>query len=106
MAGLSNVSVALRRAGGRVSIVALVALAACEPRPPEHDLSGFLAAYGREYQTLRTAVNEADWALNTRILPGDTTAASASERAHLALAAFSGDPVLQTRIRGAWSSPT
>ena len=75
-------------------------LGGCEPRLPDDDLTGFLAAYGREYQMLRRAGSEADWTLNTRIRPGDTTAASRSERAHLALAAFAGDadyfePVLE-----------
>ena len=50
----------------------------------------FIADYTATYQDLRRASAEADWDLNTRIIPGDTTAASRSQRARLALAEFSG----------------
>lgn len=67
----------------------------------EDDLPDFLDRYGNEYRALRIDVSEADWALNTRIIPGDPTAAERSERAHLALARFAGDAEAQDRIRGA-----
>ncbi|MCG8469195.1 MAG: M2 family metallopeptidase [Gemmatimonadetes bacterium] len=76
-----------------------IPIAACDAKLPDDDLSGVLDAYGREYRTLRQQAGEADWLLNTRIIPGDTTAASRSERAHLALAELAGDPRLQRWLR-------
>ncbi len=72
------------------------------------DLAGFLDTYSRRYRELRRVASEAEWALNTRIVPGDTTRASAAIRARLALAAFAGSGENVARIRGflAGDAPT
>jgi len=88
-----------------ISFFFALALGGCDAKLPDDDLSRFLERYGSEYQTLRGAVSEADWILNTRIVPGDTTAASRSERAHLALADFAGAARTQDRIRNELAGP-
>lgn len=79
-------------------VPALVALAgagascrdAPAPRPAGDPLPVFLADYGERYRELRREATEAEWALNTRIEPGDTTRAAAARRARLAVARFAG----------------
>jgi len=61
--------------------------------------SDFVSAYTDTYLELRRRSAEADWALNTRIVPGDTTAAAESQRARLALAAFGGSAANLSEIR-------
>ncbi len=67
----------------------------------EVDLTTFLDDYGRRFGELSRVASEADWALNTRIRPGDTTLASRSERARLELARFVGDAATVRRVRAA-----
>jgi peptidyl-dipeptidase A len=50
----------------------------------------FLDAYNKKYQELSTISNEADWKSNTHIVEGDTTNASASNKAQEAYAKFTG----------------
>lgn len=99
------------RLGFAAAVVAVVAIltsrVACspassaDPEPAERYASAadFIADYTAAYVELRRASAEADWALNTRIIPGDTTAASRSQRARLALAAHAGasDNLAETR---------
>ncbi len=60
------------------------------PRAEYASASEFIEDYTDTYLELRRASAEADWALNTRIVPGDTTLASRSQRARLAMADFTG----------------
>jgi peptidyl-dipeptidase A len=50
----------------------------------------YLKNYTSKYKNLSYAVAEAEWALNTHIVEGDSTNAVASRRAKQALAEFSG----------------
>lgn len=88
--------------------LALVALttawAGCGPAAPS-GAAEVLEADQREYRELRRQASEADWILNTRIIPGDTTAASRSQRANEALAAFVGDPERTARLSALLDRP-
>lgn len=64
--------------------------------------SDFVSAYTESYLQLRRESADADWALNTRIIPGDTTNASRSQEARLALASFGGSAANLSEIRR-WS---
>ncbi len=50
----------------------------------------FLDRYTTEYQQLYTVAQDASWASNTKIVPGDSTAATAEARATERLQAFTG----------------
>ncbi|MBL4624345.1 MAG: M2 family metallopeptidase [Flavobacteriales bacterium] len=50
----------------------------------------FLAGYNRDYQLLLRFASEAEWVLNTRIIEGDTLAATAAAQANEQFAAFTG----------------
>ncbi|MDX1396203.1 MAG: M2 family metallopeptidase [Gemmatimonadota bacterium] len=76
---------------------------AAETAAPAGSVAAFLDAYTAEYLELRRRSAEADWALNTRIVAGDTTLASRSQRARLALAAFAGSRANVETARG-WLS--
>lgn len=89
-----------RGRGGRIgflfAVVAVVAILtsriACSPVSVAEyaSASEFIEDYTATYLRLRRVSAEADWALNTRIVPGDTTLASHSQRARLAMADFTG----------------
>lgn len=50
----------------------------------------FLLSYNIQYQQLLKIASEAEWVLNTRIVEGDTTAASAASAANEQFASFTG----------------
>ncbi len=50
----------------------------------------FLLSYNKQYQQLLRIASEAEWVLNTRIVEGDTIAASAASAANEQFAAFTG----------------
>ncbi len=65
----------------------------------QREAAAYLAEYANTYQGLYYAANEADWAVNTRIVEGDTTNAARYRRAREALAAFEGSVDNIERIR-------
>ncbi len=88
----------------RSPLIATIAvlLAACsDPNAEFHrEVNGYLSSYEREFQRLYTAMQEADWATNTRIVRGDTTNAARAVAAGQAYAAFVGSVENIERIRG------
>ena len=74
-----------------------------EGKAPENaaqrEAAAYLAEYANTYQGLYYAANKADWAVNTRIVEGDTTNAARYRRAREALAAFEGSVDNIERIR-------
>jgi peptidyl-dipeptidase A len=80
-------------------LVLLSLLLACSQRPaettsPENETrqqaQRFLDEYTRQYKSLYVASAEAEWAANTRIVPGDTTLSWQVQQANEALARFTG----------------
>lgn len=65
----------------------------------QREAAAYLAEYADTYQGLYYAANKADWAVNTRIVEGDTTNAARYRRAREALAAFEGSVDNIERIR-------
>ena len=63
-------------------------------------VEAWLASYDSTYRRLYTASSEAEWASNTRIVPGDSTNALRTRAANEALAAFVGSVENIARIRG------
>ncbi|MDX1579542.1 MAG: M2 family metallopeptidase, partial [Gemmatimonadota bacterium] len=88
----------------RALLALLAALVGCGPEPGD-GLSRFLKDYGEEVRRLRQAAGEADWALNTPIVPGDTSAAARSERAHRVLGRFVGSRETVGRLRSELERP-
>lgn len=74
----------------------VVMLAACKTQETadnsalQAQAQKFLDTYSAAYQPLYYASAEGQWQLNTRIVPGDTTAAAAAAKADEAYAAFTG----------------
>lgn len=66
----------------------------------QREAAAYLAEYADTYQRLYYTANKADWAVNTRIVDGDTTNAARYRRAREALAAFEGSVDNIERIRG------
>ncbi|MCZ6476720.1 MAG: M2 family metallopeptidase [Gemmatimonadetes bacterium] len=66
----------------------------------QREAAAYLAEYADTYQGLYYTANKADWAVNTRIVDGDTTNAARYRRAREALAAFEGSVDNIERIRG------
>lgn len=69
------------------------------------EVDAFLADYQREFQRLDYEASLAEWALNTRIVEGDTTNAARARRAQRARAEFVGSVENIERIRGFLSAP-
>ncbi len=60
------------------------------PRDYPGEAARFLREYSAQYQKLYTEASEAEWASNTRIVPGDDTNAKRTQAANEAMAAFTG----------------
>jgi peptidyl-dipeptidase A len=58
--------------------------------PFQKEVQAYLDEYNEEYQKLYTAASEAQWALNTHIVEGDTMNAYKAGEADKAMAAFTG----------------
>lgn len=73
-------------------VAACLGLAACgtDSAQVQKEAQAFLDRYTTEYVRLYTASSEAQWAAQTRIVEGDTTAAAAAKKADEAMAAFTG----------------
>ncbi|MDP4172466.1 MAG: M2 family metallopeptidase [Bacteroidota bacterium] len=56
----------------------------------QKEVQAYLDNYNNTYQKLYTAVNEAQWLLNTKIVEGDTLTQKAAEKAGEDLTAFTG----------------
>lgn len=68
-----------------------VLLFACaSPEKRQKEAQAFIDAYSAKYKELAYASSEAQWAVNTKIVEGDSTNAVAARKADEALAAFSG----------------
>ena len=65
----------------------------------QREAAAYLGEYANTYQGLYYAANKADWAVNTRIVEGDTTNAARYRRAREALAAFEGSVYNIERVR-------
>ena len=92
-----------RRAVALVIPIALVALASsCVDADAalQNEVDEYLTSYEAEYQRLFTAQQEAEWAANTRIVPGDTVNAARVRAAGEAYAAFVGSVENIERIQG------
>ncbi|NNE70214.1 MAG: M2 family metallopeptidase [Rhodothermales bacterium] len=71
--------------------LAAILLASCStPDAFSPEAQEFLDAYTTTYKALGYESAEAEWALNTRIVPGDTTASARANAANEAYAAFTG----------------
>ncbi len=57
---------------------------------PKEEAQAFLDNYTQKYQELYAASSEAEWALNTKIVAGDTLTGNKAEQAGKAFAAFTG----------------
>ncbi len=70
---------------------ALALLWACETKKDyKKEADTFLLTYSTQFQKLYTSSAEAEWASNTKIVPGDSTNAVATRQANEALADFTG----------------
>lgn len=78
----------------------VAAMGAAEADAGDPEVQRFLDAYEEEYQGLHYESSLAEWALNTRIVEGDTTNAARARRANRALAEFTGSVENIERIRG------
>lgn len=74
----------------RILVVVLLLVTGCAQSGGSEEAQEFLDAYTTQYQALSYAAAEAEWTLNTRIVPGDTVAAWEANRANEAYAAFTG----------------
>jgi len=80
---------------------ATTAAADSAPTPPlGSEVDAYLRGYAETYQRLYYASQEAQWASNTHIVPGDTTNAARTKRAQEAFARFVGSNENVSRIRG------
>src|SRR5262249_1714471 len=68
---------------------ATILLSSCAQKP-EKKAEAFVATYTKEYQRLTYDVNKAEWAVNTRIVEGDTMTAYKDRMAKEAYAQFAG----------------
>lgn len=71
-------------------VLALPARGVRAQTAPPQEAQAFLDAYTRTFLDLYYTAAQAEWASNTRIVPGDTTAAAATQAANEALARFTG----------------
>ena len=80
-----------------------IALAACSSSQPNNEAAkqqfvqktdSFLTSYNAEYQRLLVVSSEAEWALNTHIVEGDTTSAHAAQVANKAMADYTGSKLV------------
>lgn len=70
------------------------------PASAASDVEAYLASYDSTYRRLYAASSDAEWASNTRIVPGDSTNALRTRAANEALASFVGSSENIARIRG------
>jgi peptidyl-dipeptidase A len=79
---------------GRTIAAGIVALSlltsACADTALRNEAEAFLDAYEEQYQESYYAWSQAEWALSTRIVEGDTTNAARTRRAHEAFVGFAG----------------
>ncbi len=68
----------------------LMALGCASPEKTQKEAQAFLDEYSAKYKELTYASSVAEWALNTRIIEGDSTNAVAARKANEAFAAFTG----------------
>jgi peptidyl-dipeptidase A len=84
-----------------LSLVCCLMLAACGGSAGfRKEVEAYLAEYGRTYQRLTYAAQQADWQSQTRIVEGDTTNAARTKAAKEELARFVGSTENIERIRG------
>ncbi len=72
------------------SFVSMLLLACSSPEKRQQEAQAFIDAYSAKYKELAYASSEAQWAVNTKIIEGDSTNAVAARKADEALAAFTG----------------
>jgi peptidyl-dipeptidase A len=72
------------------SILSVSLVACSSPEKRQKEAQAFLGEYSAKLKTLYYAANEADWALNTKIVEGDTTNAVAARQTKEALSNFTG----------------
>lgn len=83
------------------AVLAALALEACGGSASlQREVDAWLAEYGRTYQQLAYAAQQADWQSQTRIVEGDTTNAARTRAAKEALAKFVGSVENIEKIRG------
>ncbi len=81
-------------------MILAAALCACAEDPLRSEVDAYLAEYAATLQGLYYESAQAEWALNTHIVEGDTTNAARARRAAQALADFVGSAENIERIRG------
>lgn len=72
------------------SFLSVLLLACASPEKRQQEAQAFIDAYTAKYKELAYASSEAQWAVNTKIIEGDSTNAVAARKADEALAAFTG----------------
>jgi len=83
------------------AILSVFALAACGGNAAfQKEVDAYLADYGKTYQRLTYAAQQADWLSQTHIVEGDTTNAARTRAAKEELAKFVGGVANIEKIRG------
>ncbi len=72
------------------SFLSVLLLACSTPEQRQKEAQAFIDEYSVKYKELAYAASEAEWALNTKIIAGDTTNAVAARQTKEALSAFTG----------------
>jgi peptidyl-dipeptidase A len=72
------------------SFLSVLLFACSSPQRRQQEAQAFIDAYSTQYKELAYASSEAQWAVNTKIIEGDSTNAVAARKADEALAAFTG----------------
>lgn len=78
---------------GFIVFLSVLLLASCANQQQNKiatDVQTYLEGYNNEYRRLYTASSEGQWALNTHIVEGDTTASARAARADEAMAKYTG----------------
>ncbi len=72
------------------SFLSVLLLACASPEKRQQDAQTFIDDYSAKYKELAYTASEAEWALNTKIVEGDSTNAVAARQTKEALSAFTG----------------
>ncbi|MCI0696770.1 M2 family metallopeptidase [candidate division KSB1 bacterium] len=70
--------------------LSVLLLACSSPEKRQQKAQAFIDEYSTKYKALAYAASEAEWALNTKIVEGDSTNAVAARKTKEALSAFTG----------------
>ncbi|MGH7452568.1 MAG: M2 family metallopeptidase [bacterium] len=73
-----------------LSVLSFLLLACSSPEKQQKETQAFIDDYSDKYKELAYAASEAEWALNTKIIAGDSTNAVAARQTKEVLSAFTG----------------